>query len=420
MDFGLLPPEINSGRMYSGAGPGPMLAASAAWDGLATELGSTASSYKSAVEGLTSAAWQGPSSMSMAAAAAPYVTWMLASAAQAEQTAIQARVAVAAYETAFAATVPPPVIAANRSLLMTLIATNILGQNTPAIAATEAHYTEMWAQDAAAMYGYAGSSAAASQLAPFTEPPQTTNPAGGASQTAAVAQAASTSTGSDLQTGLSQLISLLPNTLQGLATTVTTPSTSSLSSGLSSSLSSLSTLLSNLTGAYSPIGLMALAGPWWFNALQSLALAQNGRAVASLFGPTMPITGVLGPLAGGYISQVTPLTSSVSGGGAVTGAMGRSSLVGRLSVPHSWASATPAIRTVAAELPSTSLGAAAAGTAESQPSMFGDMALSSLAGRAIGGTATRSIAGTATHAFGSAAAENAATTATIIVIPPAE
>ena len=55
---------------------------------------------------------------------------------------------------------PPPVIEANRTLLMTLIATNILGQNTPAIAATEAHYMEMWAQDAAAMYGYAGLQAA--------------------------------------------------------------------------------------------------------------------------------------------------------------------------------------------------------------------------------------------------------------------
>ena len=75
-------------------------------------------------------------------------------------------------------TVPPPVIAANRSLLMTLIATNVLGQNTTAIAATETDYAEMWAQDAAAMYGYAGSSAAASTLTPFTSPPPTTNPAG--------------------------------------------------------------------------------------------------------------------------------------------------------------------------------------------------------------------------------------------------
>ena len=52
-------------------------------------------------------------------------------------------------------TVPPPVIAANRAQLMALIATNFFGQNTPAIAATEAHYSEMWVQDATAMYGYA-------------------------------------------------------------------------------------------------------------------------------------------------------------------------------------------------------------------------------------------------------------------------
>jgi PPE-repeat protein len=65
---------------------------------------------------------------------------------------------MAAYEAAFAMTVPPPVIAANRALLMALIATNFFGQKTPAIMATEAQYTEMWAQDAAAMFGYAGAS----------------------------------------------------------------------------------------------------------------------------------------------------------------------------------------------------------------------------------------------------------------------
>ena len=35
MDFGALPPEINSGRMYTGPGCGSTLAAAAAWDGLA-------------------------------------------------------------------------------------------------------------------------------------------------------------------------------------------------------------------------------------------------------------------------------------------------------------------------------------------------------------------------------------------------
>ncbi|CMG51229.1 Conserved protein of uncharacterised function%2C PPE family protein (PPE40) [Mycobacterium tuberculosis] len=33
VNFSVLPPEINSGRMFFGAGSGPMLAAAAAWDG---------------------------------------------------------------------------------------------------------------------------------------------------------------------------------------------------------------------------------------------------------------------------------------------------------------------------------------------------------------------------------------------------
>ena len=71
LDFGALPPEINSGRMYVGAGSGPMLAAAAAWDSLAADLQSAASSYGSTVGGLAAGAWTGPSSMTMAAAAAP-------------------------------------------------------------------------------------------------------------------------------------------------------------------------------------------------------------------------------------------------------------------------------------------------------------------------------------------------------------
>ena len=114
----------------------------------------------------------------MTAAAGTYVEWLSATAAQAEETAAQARAAAAGYEAAFAMTVPPPEIAANRSLLAVLVATNFLGMNTPAIAATEAQYAEMWAQDAVAMYGYAGSSAAATVLSPFTSPDQNTDPGG--------------------------------------------------------------------------------------------------------------------------------------------------------------------------------------------------------------------------------------------------
>ena len=130
------------------------------------------------VSGLTDGSWRGPASVSMSGAASTYVAWINAAATQAQQAATQAEAAASAFETAFAATVPPPVIAANRAQLAMLVATNFLGINTAAIMATEAQYAEMWAQDAAAMYGYAGSSAAAATLTPFTAPPQNTNPTG--------------------------------------------------------------------------------------------------------------------------------------------------------------------------------------------------------------------------------------------------
>ena len=221
MDYAALPPEVNSGRMYAGAGVGPLVAAGTAWDALAAELSSAATSYRTVMSELTGGPWVGPSSGVMAAAVAPYVSWMNTTAAQAEQTASQLGSAVAAYEAAFAATVPPPEIEVNRALLASLVSTNILGQNTPAIAATEAQYSEMWAQDAAAMYGYAGASAAATRLTPFNSPPQTTNPTGTEMQAASVDQAAASSAGPSTQSALSNV----PNVLQSLSTgSIATPS----------------------------------------------------------------------------------------------------------------------------------------------------------------------------------------------------
>ncbi|EUA17987.1 PPE family protein [Mycobacterium kansasii 662] len=196
VDFGAIPPEINSARIYSGPGSGTLVAAATAWDALAAELTSAATAYASVISDLTSSQWLGPASMAMAATIAPYQAWIAAAARNAELSGIQARVAAAAFETAHAMTVPPPVVAANRSLLLTLIATNFFGQNTPAIESTEFHYAEMWAQDAAAMYGYAASCASASLLPPFTAPPRTANSDGLARQAAAVAHAASTQAGS--------------------------------------------------------------------------------------------------------------------------------------------------------------------------------------------------------------------------------
>ncbi|HET9877522.1 MAG TPA: PPE family protein [Mycobacterium sp.] len=298
MDFGALPPEINSGRMYSGAGSGPMLAAAAAWDGLEAQLISASVGCSSVISELTSGSWSGPSSASMTAAAAPYVAWLGATAMQAEQTAAQARAAAAAYEAAFAMTVPPPVIEANRMLLMTLIATNFFGQNTPAIAATEAQYAEMWAQDATAMYHYAVTSAAATKVTPFTPPTPTTDPAGLPGQAAVVGTSSTSHT--------SWLLDFWNQYRSAILRYEMTPYF----------FGGLGHFFSGITGAFMPAAQAAAAVP----------AAVGAAGFASLAG--------LG-----------------SGGASVAASVGRAGVIGGLSVPPSWASASPAVAPVAATSP---------------------------------------------------------------------
>jgi PPE-repeat protein len=384
MDFGALPPEINSGRMYAGPGPGTMLAAAAGWHGLAAELDATATSYQSVVSSLAGESWLGPASASMAAAAAPYVGWMRATAAQCEQAASQAAAAAAAYEAAFAMTVPPPLIAANRSLLMTLIATNIFGQNTMAIAATETDYAEMWAQDAAAMYGYAGSSATASTLTPFTSPPPTTNPAGSGSQATAVAQS-STSSGS-------QLMSAVPQALQGLASSAAAdpPSASALSDLLSLitvpltllaipiSTTSVGTSATSISAAFTGVGTNFRG--FEINADRDFA---HGWGPYTGYGPgaaKLPEWFWSGQ--GSVAAPSNAVPASVSAG------LGQANTVGRLSVPSAWTVAAPEIRPVAYTLPISGAQAAPEIVAGGSGNLFSNMGLAGAAGGAVGSSAS--------------------------------
>jgi PPE-repeat protein len=295
----------------------------------------------------------------MTAAVTPYVMWMNAAASLAEQVATQAIAAAAAFEAAFAGTVPPPVIAANRAQLAALVATNILGQNTAAIAANEAHYAQMWAQDATTMYGYAGSSATASQMTPFREPSQTTNPAGLAGQAAAVGQAGGTAAGSTAQTA--QLISSLPNALQGLSSPVTA-APSAASGGLgglmnaflsNASVNGIASLMTDpLNDTVNGIGTAAAFLPstliptmtsfftgGGFNALGGGTI---GSGLGALLAPGGPLGGLgagLGDAAGAASSAAGTMSATAP---AVSASVGQASLVSSsLSVPPSWAGATP-------------------------------------------------------------------------------
>ncbi len=350
LDFAMLPPEVNSGRMYSGAGSGPMLAAASGWHGLAAELRSTATSYGSLLSTLTDEEWRGAASASMAAAAAPYVAWLGTTAEQAEQAAAQAEAAAAAYETAFAATVPPRVIAVNRAQLMALIATNILGQNTPAIAATEAQYAEMWAQDAAAMYSYAASSASASQLSQFTGPLQTTSPSGLSAQSAAVAQAVATPAGTQQKT-LSQLMSALPAALQGLSSPV---SSSAPATGILGLLTGSGSGSSTLDGVWAQWG--PDASIW--NTVFSSGFYMPSNTMApflSLLGQQAGSAGsdAVGQAAGSALGEAVAGPGIGGVGNAVSAGLGRAPMIGAMSVPPSWTAPAPLAGPLASPLGGT-------------------------------------------------------------------
>lgn len=437
-DFGALPPEINSGRIYLGPGSAPLLAAATAWNALAAELQATAASYTSTITELSSS-WQGPSSQAAASAAAPYTEWLSNTSAQAEQTAAQAQAAAAAYEAAFAASIPPPVIEANRALLAALVATNFLGINTPAIAATEAAYAEFWAQDAGAMYAYSGAASAATQLTSFTEAPQTTNAGGQASQAASTAQAAAAQPADAATDALLAYLTQLNTQLGALNTQITSfgtqlttaqnafinslgiPAlTASLPPDVTGGLSSISKFFTALNGSistflsgpFTPLGYTGGVVRSFYQASISIPSLGTGiQGIGPLLHPT-PITGALSPLLHSGL-----LSGSSQSLAPATALAGRASTIGALSVPQNWAAATPAVRSVAAEMEASAVDAAPE-MGLAQPGMFGQTALSSLAGRAIGGSATRAAVGQGYRVPGAVAADEIATTATIIVIPP--
>lgn len=146
----------------------------------------------------------------MADVATSYTGWLGAAATEAAEVARQAAAAVAAYETAFTATVPLEMLAQNRSQLLSLVASNVLGLNAPAIAAVEAQYEQMWAQDVEAMAGYhAGASAAVAQLTPWQQMLSTLSGQGAGTGAATVAEVAASTAGASAMTAAATDVTLV-------------------------------------------------------------------------------------------------------------------------------------------------------------------------------------------------------------------
>ncbi|MEB3032661.1 PPE family protein [[Mycobacterium] nativiensis] len=329
-DFGALPPEIVSAWMYSGAGSGPLMSAASAWSALATELESSAASAHSVISELSGEQWTGPAATTMTAAVAPYLAWLHTTSAAAQHASSQAMASAAAFEAAHAATVPPPVIVANRAQLAALVAWNLLGQNTPAILATEAHYLEMWAQDTLAMLGYSTASANAAALSPISPAPQPTNPAGSA--------LASASAAGGLQQELTQALTTLQGTLQTVASPLGSSTATAMSLGDAVDLFLGTPLFSNAIngGVNTAAWFVCTAIPTAVSLGHTLALAGPASLASDVVGAEGLAAG-LGPavLAG----MMQPAGAVASGAAPVLAGLGQASSVGGMSVPAAWSGA---------------------------------------------------------------------------------
>lgn len=381
LDFGASPPEIASTKVYSGPGAGPLLATAAAYDALAAQLESFAAGHVSVIAGLRGEAWAGLASDAMAVAVAPYAEWVETTAAQVAHTAGQARAAAAAYETAHAATVPPALVMANRTHLADLVASNLLGQNTRQIAATEFDYSEMWAQDAVAMYGYAASASAATRLSPFREPPPITNPTGGATQSAAVAGAAGNAAASNSEA----LSSRLPTTVPGQPAAAALPAQAGefpVLAGIEAFniLTGPSSFGLQAARTVSAVGAFAVGGGTYL-------LTHGGHAAVG------GAASAVGPLLASETAPVSMLGAADGRHGAVLAGVGDAAPVGQLTVPQAWADATP-VATASVDpqwLPEHALGADAPSQEANMAGASPAMGLGPMAGVMAGAMMRQSV-----------------------------
>jgi PPE-repeat protein len=284
------------------------------------------------------------------------------------------------------------------------------------------------------MYGYAGASTTATQLTSFSAPPATTNDSGQATQSAAAANSAADSTTTSIETFLTELNTDLTSlgtqltsvntefsTLEAqlisqLGTSITLPTWAT--AGIADVEKAITTFTSTVStyaaGPWSVIGVGSLIKNWYQMAISIPNLGVGIQGIGPLLNPK-PIVGALSPLLHSGLLSGSYASENLA---TVSAAAGRAGTIGSLSVPANWASAVPAVRTVAAEMDATAVDAAPEMASIAQNGMFGETALASLAGRAIGGTATRAVVGQGYRVPGAVAADEIATTATIIVIPP--
>ena len=358
-DLSLLPPEVTSAQIYAGPGSGSLMAAAAAWNGVAAEMSSGALGLNQVITELSGEEWLGPASASMAAAAQPYLEWMTTTGAQAEEAAAQAQSAAAAYETVLGSITPPPYIALNRAELAQATATNVLGQNNNVIAQLEAQYQEFWANNTAAMFNYANQSAAAAKLTSFGNAPAVANPAAAGTQAAANSGTAASS----IQTTLQQYLTEIQTALGQLSTPAGTGKLVSQIGAENPLLTQVWFLLSGSSTLPSSLGAIvsaysAYAG-FFYNTeglpYFSVGMGNFGVQIAKTTGA---LGGAVAPAAAAVPKGLPGLGGLLGGGAGAAAHLGSATSIGKLSVPATWAGNVQAAAPHATAIPVSSVSAA--------------------------------------------------------------
>jgi PPE-repeat protein len=260
----------------------------------------------------------------MSVSVAPYLTWLRTTSQQAQQVAASAQAAANAFNSASAAVVPTAQVLANRTQLAQLLATNIFGRNMPAIAATEANYQQMWANNAAAMTRYQAASSQASTLPQLTSPTSTTNPSNLKTQASSATPASTTSSGATV--AAASPAGLLPTAFDpsaGLVGEANTYANQFISSGFPINLLSY---LAQSQSAQALQGVNSAVGTGVSEGEQAL-----GGAAANLGGGAAGALGALGQSGGG----LGALGAAGLGQINTSAALGAAVPMGNLSAPPS-------------------------------------------------------------------------------------
>ncbi|HTM85671.1 MAG TPA: PPE family protein, partial [Mycobacterium sp.] len=368
-------------------GSAPLLEAATAWANLSAELLTSATSTHSVIANLD-ATWTGTGSAAATAAVTPYVAWLQQASATAAQNAALATQAAALFETARAASVPPPVIAANRAMLLALISTNFFGQNSTAIAATEAQYEAMWATDGATMDTYSGAAEANNNaMQAQSAPPnsaQATQPGsaeGGPQPGTGPNPTVPGNGGYDFSTvgGLLDSVGLSPAIFgDKVAATTLSSVTSPLTMG--SSFGTMAMRMMMMLPQLARMGAMGGAGL----AGQTAGGAGGTGTLMTQIGDFVndKLQGAVGVLAGHFSSATS----------AISAKLGEAASMGALKVPQAWSMAADGMARAAPVLPVTTVSApiqTMSGSSGMPGGAFGNALMGAMAGRGLGAVAAK-------------------------------